>query len=115
MDKIYKVILNGGQYSILEKMLVSGRAHQLARNQSINGYELFRDLMDAICSPVTDGWCTYQELLQELEQESEDQQMDLLMFLTKQIFPNEEDYFIKQIGKPFRCNKDFSFIIELKL
>lgn len=114
MDKIYKVVLNGAQYSVLEKMLCSYRAHQLARNQVINGYELFRDLMDDICSPVTDGWCTYKVLLQELEQEHEDKQRDLLRFLTRQVFPGDEDYFIKQIGKNFHCSRDFSFLIELK-
>ncbi|MDE7206119.1 MAG: hypothetical protein K2N90_02985 [Lachnospiraceae bacterium] len=110
MGKIYKVILNGGQYSILEKMLVSGRAHQLAQNQSINGYELFQDMMDDICAPVTDGWCTYEEVLQELD----DEKMALLRFLAKQVFPNDEDYFIKQIRKSFHCNRYFSFMIELR-
>ena len=110
MDKIYKVILDGRQYGLLEKMLSSERAHQLARNQSVNGYELFWDMIEYICSPVTDGWCTYDVLLNELDEE----QIGLLKVLTGQVFPNEEDYFVGQIGKEFHCNRDFSVLIELR-
>jgi len=115
MEKIYQVTVNDEQYSTLEKMLVSLRAGQLARNQLISGYELFQDIMWDLCTPVTDGWCTYEELIQELnEKNPDDRQGNLLRFLTKQVFPDDEDYFIKQIGKSFHCSKDFSFKIELK-
>ncbi len=46
--KTYQVSLNGRQYSMLEKMLCSFRASQLAKNQCINGYELFSDMIDDI-------------------------------------------------------------------
>lgn len=110
MDKIYKVILDGRQYGLLEKMLCSERAHGLARNQTINGYELFRDMMEYICSPVTDGWCTYDVLLNELDEK----EIGLLKVLTGQVFPNDEDYFVRQIGKRFHCKRDFSILIELR-
>ena len=38
--KLYKVILSGGQYAMLEKMLCSERAGQLAKNQYITLYAL---------------------------------------------------------------------------
>ncbi|MBO5145041.1 MAG: hypothetical protein J6C19_05845 [Lachnospiraceae bacterium] len=46
--KVYEVTLNGKQYSILEKMLCSVRARQLAGNQIINGAELLHDMIDDI-------------------------------------------------------------------
>ena len=107
--KIYKVTLDGRQYAMLEKMLCSNRAGSLARNQNINGYELFFDIFSAICSPVTDGWSTYEVVLEESEKE-----IALLRFMTKQVFPEDEDFFVKQIGKKFDCKKDFEFEIILK-
>ena len=67
--KTYQVSLNGKQYGMLEKMLCSGRAEQLARNQLINGYELFSDMLNDICSPVTDGWSTFEIILEESVEE----------------------------------------------
>lgn len=106
--KKYKVNLNGRQYAMLEKMLGSVRAGQLARNQYINGYELFSDLFFEICSPVTDGWSTFEVLLKEAGEE-----LDLLRFMTKVIFPDDEDYFVRQFGGNFQCGKDFAFQIIL--
>ena len=55
--KTYQVSLNGRQYSMLEKMLCSDRAGQLTRNQRINGYELFSDMLKI------SGWEIRQSLL----------------------------------------------------
>ncbi len=106
--KLYKVILSGGQYAMLEKMLCSERAGQLAKNQYINGYELFYDMFDDVCAPVTDGWSTYEIVLKESSKK-----LDLLRFITRVVFPEDEDYFIKQIGNVFQCEKDFEFQIDL--
>lgn len=107
--KIYEVTLNGSQYAMLEKMLCAYRAGQLARNKHINGYELFSDMLNDICLPVTDGWSTFEIVLKECDKE-----IELLRFITKQVFPEDEDYFLKQIGKKFNCKKDFEFQINLK-
>ena len=107
--KTYDVVVEGSQYSRLEKMLSAGRARQLAMNQPILGYELFRDMVEAIYTPIEDGWSTLEIVLLE----SVDQ-LQLLRFLTKQIFPGDEDYFVRQIGKAFYCPKDFAFQIHLK-
>lgn len=107
--KTYQVILNGRQYAMLEKMLCSERASHLARNQSINGYDLFSDMMDDICAPVTDGWSTFEIILQE-----SDEQLDLLRFMTSVVYPEDCDYFVRQIGSDFQCEKDFAFQISLK-
>jgi hypothetical protein len=106
--KIYQVSLNGRQYSMLEKMLCSVRASQLAGNQCINGYELFFDMIDDISSPITDGWSTYEIVLKESIDE-----LNLLRFMTKVVFPEDEDYFVRQIGKKFQCKEDFGFQISL--
>ena len=108
--KKYQVSLNGRQYGMLEKMLCSVRASQLARNQCINGYELFSDIIDDISSPVTDGWSTYEIVLKESIDE-----LNLLRFMTKVIFPEDEDYFVRQIGQNFQCKKDFGFQIFLNI
>lgn len=108
--KIYQVSLNGRQYSMLEKMLCSYRASQLARNQRINGYELFSDMLDDISSPVADGWSTYEIVIQESVDE-----LNLLKFITRVVFPEDEDYFVRQIGEEFQCKKDFEFAISLDL
>lgn len=107
--KTYQVSLNGKQYGMLEKMLCSNRAGQLAMNQHINGYELFSDMLDDICSPVTDGWSTFEIVLKESIEE-----LDLLRVMTKVVYPENEDFFVKQIGQPFQCEKDFAFQIDLK-
>ena len=67
--KTYQVSLNGKHYSMLEKMLCSDRAGQLAKNQHINGYELFSDMLNYICSPVTDGCSTFEIILEESAEE----------------------------------------------
>ena len=46
--------------------------------------------------------------------ELDEEQIGLLKILTGQVFPNEEDYFVGQIGKEFHCNRDFSVLIELR-
>lgn len=107
--KIYQVSLNGRQYGMLEKMLCQVRARELAMNQRINGCELFYDMLHDICTPVTDGWCTFEDVLEE-----PDERFDLLKFMTKAVFPEDEDYFIRQIGKKFQCEKDFELQIDLK-
>lgn len=106
--KIYQVSLDGRQYGMLEKVLCSARASQLARSQHINGYELFSDMLHDICTPVTDGWSTFEIVLKESVKE-----LDLLRFMTKVIFPEDEDYFVRQIGGTFQCEKDFEFQINL--
>ena len=107
--KTYQVSLNGKQYGMLEKMLCSSRAEQLAKNQYINGYELFSDMLHDICSPVTDGWSTFEIILKESIEE-----LDLLRVMTKVVYPKNEDYFVEQIGQHFQCEKDFEFQIDLK-
>ncbi|MCR2049030.1 hypothetical protein NSB25_17305 [Acetatifactor muris] len=107
--KTYRVSLNGKQYGMLEKMLCSSRAGQLAGNQHINGYELFSDMLNDICSPATDGWSKFEIILKESIKE-----LDLLRVMTKVVYPENEDYFVEQIGKRFRCEKDFEFQIDLK-
>lgn len=107
--KTYQVSLNGKQYGMLEKMLCSSRAEQLAKNQHINGYELFSDMLNDICSPATDGWSTFEIILEESVEE-----LDLLRLMTKVVYPENEDYFVGQIGQHFQCEKDFEFQIDLK-
>lgn len=108
--KTYQVSLNGKQYSMLEKMLCSSRASQLASNQHIKGYELFSDMLNEVCSPVIDGWSTFEGILEESIEE-----LDLLRVITKVVYPENENYFVEQIGKAFNCEKDFEFQIDLKL
>lgn len=107
--RTYQVTLNGKQYGMLEKMLCSSRAGQLAKNQHINGYELFSDMLNDMCSSVTDGWSTKEIMLRESVEE-----LDLLRVLTKVVYPENEDYFVEQIGQHFQCEKDFQFQIDLK-
>lgn len=90
-------------------MLCSNRAAQLAMNQHINGNELFSDMLYDICSPVTDGWSTFEIVLEE-----SDEELDLLRVLTKAVYPENENYFVEQIGKHFQWDKDFEFKNELK-
>ncbi len=75
--KTFEVTLNGKQYAMLERMLCSYRARQLAMNQCINGYDLFSDILHDICAPA-------------------------LKFMTKIVFPEDEDYFVRQMGKKFQ-------------
>lgn len=107
--KIYEIELNRKQYARLEKMLTYDHASRLAMNQPINGYALLHDMIEEIYSPVEDGWSTLEIMLAESEEE-----LELLRYITRQIFPEDEDYFIRQLGKRFHCQKNFEIKIELK-
>ena len=108
--KIYEVVLDGKRYEKLDhRMLSSGRRIQLAMNQLISGYDLFYDLIDSIYMHVEDG-CPLEIVLNESEEE-----LEMLRFMTKQVFPEDEDYFVRQIGKRLNCKKDFAFKIILKI
>ncbi len=106
--KEYTVTLNRKQYARLEKMLSPDNAGLLARNQAINGFELFSQVLEEIYLPVEDGWSSLEIVLNESPQE-----LDLLRTLTREIFPDDEEYFVRQIGKKFKCKKDFEIKIDL--
>jgi len=66
-------------------------------------------MIHEIYSPVTDGWSTREIVLNE----SADA-LNLLRFMTKQIFPEDENYFVRQIGRNWaniRLEKDYAFRI----
>ena len=73
----------------------------MAKNQHINGYELFSDMLNYICSPVTDGWSTFEIILEESAEE-----LDLLRLMTKVVYSENEDYFVGKIGQHFNNIKD---------
>lgn len=104
--KIYEVVLAGKQYAKLDHcLLASAKRIQLARNQLINGY----DLIENIYMHVEDG-CPLEIVLNESEEG-----LAMLRFMTKQVFPEDEDYFVRRIGKRLNCKKDFVFKIILKI
>ena len=107
--EICEITLDAKQYDLLKSMLDCGRKADLIRKIPINGKELFYNVLHEIYSPVTDGWSTREIVLKE----SADA-LNLIRFMTKQIFPNDENYFVRQIGrkwKNFRLEKDFALII----
>ncbi len=107
--KVYEIELNRKQYAKLEKMLTYENASKLARNQPINGYELLSAVLEEIYSIVEDGWNTLEVLLAE-----SDEELELLRYITRHIIPEDEDYFVRQLGKKFKCKKNFEIRIELK-
>ncbi|MBR0484229.1 MAG: hypothetical protein IJJ69_05520 [Oscillospiraceae bacterium] len=107
--KTYEITLNRKQYALLEKMLTSDDAGALARNQAINGYDLFSAVLEEIYDAVASGWSTLEIVLEESPEH-----LNLLRTLTREIFPDDEDYFIRQIGKKLKCRKDFEIKINLK-
>ncbi|MCM1543233.1 MAG: hypothetical protein NC121_18525 [Blautia sp.] len=109
MSNVYKITVNGKQYSRLEKMLNIGRKALLAENRVIRGKEFFGDIIEEICLPMRYGECTYDELM-----ESRKEDVELLRVLTREIYPDDEDYFVRQMGKVFHCPRDISIMIELK-
>ena len=85
--EIYEVMLDSKQYAQLKSMLIE----------------------DEIYSPVIDGWSTLEIVLKESAKA-----LDLLRFMTKQIFPEDENYFVRQIGRNWaniRLEKDCAFRI----
>ena len=104
----FEINLNGRQYGMLEKMLCPARARELAENRLIDGYGLFFDLVDAIYAPVEDGWSTIEVVLDESPKE-----LDLLRVMTRAVYLEDEDYFVKQLGRRFLCRKDFAARINL--
>lgn len=107
--EIFEITLDAKQYDLLKRMLSYDRRADLIRKMPINGKELFYDIIHEIYSPVTDGWSTHEIVLNE----SVDA-LNLLRFMTEQIFPNDENYFVRQIGrkwKNFCLEKDCALII----
>ncbi len=107
--KVCEVFLDDGEYTLLKKMLIHDRKMLLMKKHPISGYELFCDLLHEIYSPVADGWSTLETMLKESTDE-----LKLLRLMTKYIFSEDEDYFVRQIGKrmaEFQCPNDFAFII----
>ena len=56
-----------------------------------------------IYTPVTDGWSSLDCVMQESTEK-----IDFLKYMTKQAFPEEEDYFLKQMGKELHCSQGFA-------
>ncbi len=107
--EICEITLDAKQYDLLKSMLNCDRRANLLRKIPINGKELFYDVLHEIYSPVIDGWSTREIVLKE----STDA-LNMLRIMTKQIFPNDEDYFVRQIGKKwknFRLEEDCALII----
>ena len=107
--EICEITLDAKQYDLLKSMLNCDRRADLIRKIPINGKELFYDMIHEIYLPVTDGWSTREIVLKE----SADA-LNLLRFMTKQIFPNDDNYFVRQIGRKwanFRFEKDCALII----
>ena len=83
--EIYEVMLDSKQYAQLKSMLIGDRKGDL------------------------DGWRTLEIVLKESAKA-----LDLLRFMTKQIFPEDENYFVRQIGRNWaniRLEKDCAFRI----
>lgn len=91
--KKLKITLTGKQYALLEKMLSYANAQKLAMNKPIDGCELFTDIIDDLISPVTDGWSTLDAVLEESKDKA-----DLLRTFTSLLYPDDADYFIKQLS-----------------
>ena len=107
--EIYEVMLDNKQYALLKSMLIGDRKGDLIRKIPISGNDLFCDMIHEIDSPVIDGWSTLEIVLKESANA-----LDLLRFMTKQIFPEDENYFVRQIGKKWaniRLEKDCAFRI----
>ena len=107
--EIYEVMLDNKQYAQLKSMLIGDRKGDLIRKVPINANDLFCDMLHEIYSPVIDGWSTLEIVLKESANA-----LDLLRFITKQIFPEDENYFVRQIGKKWaniRLEKDCAFRI----
>ena len=107
--EIYEVMLDSKQYAQLKSMLIEDRKGDLIRKIPINGNDLFCDMLHEIYSPVIDGWSTLEIVLKESAKA-----LDLLRFMTKQIFPEDENYFVRQIGRNWaniRLEKDYAFRI----
>ena len=102
-------MLDNKQYALLKSMLIGDRKGDLIRKIPISGNDLFCDMIHEIYSPVIDGWSTLEIVLKESANA-----LDLLRFMTKQIFPEDENYFVRQIGKKWaniRLEKDCAFRI----
>ena len=106
----YTVTLNGKQYGMLEKMLSRDNAQRMAMNQAIDGQKLFAEMLDSIYSPVEDGWSTPENVLAESETE-----LALLRHITAAVVPEDENYFVNQLGKKPKCKEKCKILIELKM
>ena len=104
----YAIIKLAKFYGVTADYLLGLSQTRIHPNADLADLRLSDDMIDDISSPVTDGWSTYEIVLKE----SVDK-LTLLRSITKVVFPEDEDYFVRQIGKNFQCEKDFGFQISL--
>ncbi|MDE5721254.1 MAG: hypothetical protein K2I30_00735 [Clostridia bacterium] len=111
--QIYEVVLNSRQYAMLKGMLIFDRKKDLLRKVPIEGSALFYDIMYEIYSPVIDGWSTPEFVLKESTEA-----IDLLRFITQKVFPDNENYFVRQLTElskrksKIKCEKECAFIFH---
>lgn len=65
-------------------------------------------MVDAIYAPVKDRWSTIEVVLDESPKE-----LDLLRVMTRAVYPEDEDYFAKQLGRIFLYRRYFVVRINL--
>lgn len=99
----HQILLNGKQYSELERVLRGNcdLSRKLAENKAIDGYELFSTLVFELEDLIENG-CGIDEF-----------GMPILKTITAQIYPEDEEYFVRQIGESFVCDDHFALKIEL--
>ena len=100
----YHVELNSKQYSELERILRFNRdlSRKLAENEEINGYELFEAIVLELGSLRKDGIGI------------EEYAIPVLKAITAEIYPRDEKYFVRQIGRRFYCDNNFNIKFDLK-
>ena len=65
-------------------------------------------MVDAIYAPVKDRWSTIEVVLDESPKE-----LDLLRVMTRAVYPEDEYYFVKQLGRIFLYRRYFVVRINL--
>ena len=109
--KTVKIGLDKEQYSVLEKWLEYPNSSKLASNQPIKEEDFFGDILYSIYSSVDDGWSTREILLEEAKED-----IEFLRLLTAKVYPEEPDFFFRQLGdEEIICKHNCDILIELQL
>ena len=69
--------------------------------------------MKKICRVRENAFGGQSKSLDCVMQESTEK-IDFLKYMTKQVFPKEADYFLKQMGKELHCSQGFAMRIILQ-
>lgn len=100
--RLYHIQLNNRQYSDLERILRANQdlTRKLAENKEMDGQQLLGAIVFDLEHLVKDG-CGIDEF-----------GIPILKTITAELYPQDPEYFVRQMGRVFHCDDEFRIKFE---